>query len=514
MDTQKEALCRIISTLANKNEELQTFLETVDNTLTGLQEESCKVMSELEAELEELSSALEQRGAWLRDVIQEEKQRKEAELQKQLSEGKFALLSSEELLEFANQTLTITDEEEFLKAAKQIKERVTMAPAFRLTTRPVVTETMSQFTVDFSAEKAGLQQLHFLPVPEAPEIDESCCIVRDNAITVVWRPSGEADGDGVRNESYDLEYRKTNRDSSLHAAPEAFWEKIHNIRETQATISGLKFDSGFVVIRVRARNKMAPGEFSEPVIMETKGEHGLQNSSSSVCLQSITYSSVVFAAFNFGFDAVTAHAELKVCGNSVTWEPQGVKGHDPRLRGKENKSRSATPSPNKTAGNRSGRERFAGESYTVLGDQDMIGGCHYWELRPLPDWKSFSVGVVYRASLGRFDQLGKSAGSWCLHASQWLQSTLAAKHNNRAKALDWPLPQRIGIYCDYDNGDLSFIDVDRLHLLHSFKTKFSQPLVPAFTVWCGGIAITTGLQVPSFMGNFLSTNRSLSSLSQ
>lgn len=36
-------------------------------------------------------------------------------LQKQLSEGKFALLSCEELLEFANNTLDIADEEEFLK---------------------------------------------------------------------------------------------------------------------------------------------------------------------------------------------------------------------------------------------------------------------------------------------------------------------------------------------------------------------------------------------------------------
>lgn len=82
-------------------------------------------MSDLEVELGELSAALEEKGAELRDVIQEEKQRKEAELQNQLSEGKFALLSCEELLEFANQTLTITNEEEFLKAAKQIKERFT-----------------------------------------------------------------------------------------------------------------------------------------------------------------------------------------------------------------------------------------------------------------------------------------------------------------------------------------------------------------------------------------------------
>ncbi|XP_068430273.1 FSD1-like protein isoform X2 [Clinocottus analis] len=490
MDTQKEALCRIITTLANKNEELQNFLETVDNTLTGLQEESCKVTSELEAELEQLSSALEEKGAVLRDVIKEETQRKEAELQKQICEGKSALLSCEELLQFANKTLTITNEEEFLKAAKQIKERVTMAPAFRLTTRLAATENMSQYTVDFSSERAGLQRLHFLPVPRAPEIDISNCVVRDNTIVVVWQPAGEADSDSSRIEHYELQHRKTNRDDALRAAGDACWEKIDDIRETQVTISGLKFDSRFVVVRVRARNKAAAGEFSEPVSMETR-------------------------AYNFGFDAVTAHAELKVGADTVTWEPQGVKGHDPRLRGKENKSsRSATPSPNKTAGSRAGRDRFAGESYTVLGDQEMTGGCHYWELRPLTDWKSFSVGVAYRASLGRFDQLGKGAGSWCLHASQWLQSSLAAKHNNKAKALDWPLPQRIGIYCDYDNGDLSFIDVDRHRMIHSFKTKFSQPLLPAFTVWCGGITIATGLQVPSFMGNFLSTNRSLSNLSQ
>ncbi|KAL3049797.1 FSD1-like protein isoform X1 [Trematomus bernacchii] len=489
MDSQKEALCRIISTLANKNEELQTFLETVDNTLTGLQEESCKVMSELEAELEELSSALEEKGAGLRDVIKEEKRRKEAELQKQMSEGKFALRSGEELLEFANQTLTITNEEEFLKAAKQIKERVTMAPGFRLATRPAASETMSQFTVDFSAERAGLQRLHFLPVPKAPEIDAPSCVARDNNITVAWRPAGDGDADDGRIERYDLEYRKSNREDSLRAAGDACWEKIPDIEETQATISGLKFDSRFVVVRVRARNKAAAGDFSEPV-------------------------AVLTAAFAFVFDGSSAHAELRVQSDTVTWEPQGVKGHDARLRGKENKSsRSATPSPNKTAGSRGARDRFAGESYTVLGDQEMVGGGLYWELRPLADWKSFSVGVAYRSSLGRFDQLGKSSGSWCLHASQWLQSSLAVKHNNRAKALDWPLPQRIGIYCDYDNGDLIFIDVDRLRLLHSFKTKFSQPLVPAFTVWCGGIALTTGLQVPSFMGNFLSTNQSLSNLS-
>lgn len=32
------------------------------------------------------------------------------------------------------------------------------------------------------------------------------------------------------------------------------------------------------------------------------------------------------------------------------------------------------------------------------------------------------------------------------------------------------------------SGDLFFIDAERLHLLHSFKAKFNQPLLPAVTV--------------------------------
>ncbi|RVE66212.1 hypothetical protein OJAV_G00124770 [Oryzias javanicus] len=338
MDTQKEALRRIIGTLANKREELQHFLDSIDGSLSGLQDESCKAMMELEAELDQLRSSLEERGAELREMIKGEEQRKKAELKRQRSEGACALQSCDDLLAFSNQTLTVSDEDDFLTAARLIKERVTMAPAFRLTTRPCVSESMSQFAVDFSAEREGLHKLHFLPgqshrhpgrspfpvevfgfwrsVPRAPEIDVSGCSVQDNAVRVTWRPAAEADADGCRPiQRYELEYRKTGRRSVLVGG--ACWERICEIGETQVTISGLKFDSPFVVVRVRARNKAAAGEFSEPVALETR-------------------------AFSFGFDEATAHADLRVHGDTVTWEPQGVRGHDPRLRSKE-KSRGAWP---------------------------------------------------------------------------------------------------------------------------------------------------------------------------
>lgn len=48
---------------------------------TSDQEESCKVLSELEAELELLRTTLEMKGVELQDTIKGEKQRKETELQ-------------------------------------------------------------------------------------------------------------------------------------------------------------------------------------------------------------------------------------------------------------------------------------------------------------------------------------------------------------------------------------------------------------------------------------------------
>lgn len=88
-----------------------------------------------------------------------------------------------------------------------------------------------------------LNDFFFLTVPRTPEIDVSSCVICDNTVKVAWQPAGEADSDSDISvsgpiECYELEYRKTNRDSSLRAAGEACWEKIHNIRETYVTVSG------------------------------------------------------------------------------------------------------------------------------------------------------------------------------------------------------------------------------------------------------------------------------------
>ncbi|XP_065803076.1 FSD1-like protein isoform X8 [Muntiacus reevesi] len=458
MDSQKEALQRIISTLANKNDEIQNFIDTLNQTLKGVQENSSNILSELDEEFDSLYSILDEVKESMINSIKQEQARKSQELQSQLSQCNNALENSEELLEFATRSLDIKEPEEFSKNVYVcVCYRVTMASAFRLSLKPKVSDNMTHLMVDFSQERQILQTLKFLPVPKAPEIDPVECLVADNSVTVAWRMPEEDN----KIDHFIMEYRKTNFDGLPRVKDERCWEVVDNIKGTEYTLSGLKFDSKYMNFRVRACNKAVAGEFSDPVTLETKVE--------DTC---------------------------------VEWDPTGGKGQDSKIKGKENKGRSGTPSPKRTSVGsrppavRGSRDRFTGESYTVLGDTAIESGQHYWEVKAQKDCKSYSVGVAYK-TLGKFDQLGKTNTSWCIHVNNWLQNTFAAKHNNKVKALDVAVPERIGVFCDFDGGQLSFYDANSKQLLYSFKAKFTQPVLPGFMVWCGGLSLSTGMQVPS-----------------
>uniref|UniRef100_A0A8C5TJI1 Fibronectin type III and SPRY domain containing 1 like n=1 Tax=Malurus cyaneus samueli TaxID=2593467 RepID=A0A8C5TJI1_9PASS len=289
---------------------------------------------------------------------------------------------------------------------------VTVASAFRLSLKPKVSDSMTHMMVDFALEKRMLQAVKFLPVPKAPEIDVAACLVADNCITISWRMPEE----DSRIDHFVLEYRKTNFDGLPRLKGEQRWELVDYIKATQYTLSGLKFDTKYMNLRVQACNKAVAGEYSDPVTLETK-------------------------AFVFSLDSTSSHLNLKVEDTYVEWDPTGGKGQE-KIKGKENKNRSNTASPKRStnsprASARGGRDRFAGESYTVLGDTAVESGQHYWEVRAQKDCKSYSVGVTYR-NPGKFDQLGKTNSSWCIHINNWLQTTFSAKHNNKAKTLDIP----------------------------------------------------------------------------
>ncbi|KAM6107180.1 LOW QUALITY PROTEIN: fibronectin type III and SPRY domain-containing protein 1 [Pterocles gutturalis] len=344
-----------------------------------------------------------------------------------------------------------------------------MAPAFRLSLKAKVSDNMSHL-MGFAQERA-CQALAFLPVPSTPEIDLAESLVADNCVTLAWRMPDE----DTKIDHYVLECR-TNFEGPPRAKEDQPWMVVEGIKGTEYTLSGLKFDMKYMNFRVRACNKAVAGEFSEPVTLETR-------------------------AFMFRLDASTCHQNLRVEELSVEWDATGGKAQDVKAREKDGKGRTASPanSPARAVqsqrmpSGRGGRDRFTAESYTVLGENVIDGDDHYWEVRYDRESKAFGVGVAYQ--LGRFDQLGKTSASWCLHL-KWLQVSFSAKHANKAKALDLPVPDCIGVYCNFHEGFLSFYNA-RTKQPHTFKAKFTQPVLPAFTVWCGSFHVTSGLQVPS-----------------
>ncbi|KAM6395926.1 fibronectin type III and SPRY domain-containing protein 1 [Rhynochetos jubatus] len=472
----QEALQKIITTLAVKNDEIQNFIDILKEMMQNVKGNSSRAQDDLEVEFQSLYTVLDELKDDMVTKIKQECASRTYELQAQLAACTKALESSEELLEVANQVLGMPDGNDFLQAAKQIKDSVTMAPAFRLSLKAKVSDNMSHLMVDFAQERRLLQALAFLPVPSTPEIDLAGTLVADNCVTLAWRMPNE----DRKIDHYVLEYRKTNFEGPPRAKEDQPWMVVEGIKGTEYTLSGLKFDMKYMNFRVRACNKAVAGEFSEPVTLETR-------------------------AFTFRLDASTCHQNLRVEELSVEWDATGGKVQDVKAREKDGKGRTASPansparvvqSPKRMPSGRGSRDRFTAESYTVLGDTLIDGDDHYWEVRYDPDSKAFGVGVAYR-SLGKFDQLGKTSASWCLHLNNWLQVSFSAKHANKAKALDVPVPDRIGVYCNFSEGLLSFYNGRTKQLLHSFKVKFTQPVLPAFTVWCGSFHVSTGLQVPS-----------------
>uniref|UniRef100_A0A671TS14 Fibronectin type III and SPRY domain containing 1 n=1 Tax=Sparus aurata TaxID=8175 RepID=A0A671TS14_SPAAU len=464
----------ITHTLALKNEEISNFVCTLKQSLDNLEANSNRVQGDLESEFTSLHSVLDGMKESMLTRIKQERASRTYELQSQLSACSKALESSEELLELANQTMCSSETDGFNQVTDPTP-LVTMAPAFRLSLKAKASDNMSHLMVDFSQERGMLQSLKFLPVPATPEIQVSECQVCDNTVTIAWtlpEPDSKID-------HYILEHRRTNHEGPPRIREDYPWMVLEGIKEMEHTLTGLRFDTRYMTFRVRACNKAVAGEFSEPVTLETH-------------------------AFTFKLDAASSHQNLKVEDLSVEWDSSGGKIQEMRKEKNRTNSpmhspaRSALMSPKRAPTARPGRDRFTAESYTVLADTMIDAGQQYWEVKFDKESKAFAVGVALR-SLGRFDQLGKSSASWCIHLNNWLQQSLTAKHNNKARTLDCPIPNSIGVYVNYDEGVLSFYNSKTKQLMHTFKTKFQQPVIPAFMVWNGSFSVVTGLQVPSIV---------------
>ncbi|XP_041634707.1 nuclear factor 7, ovary-like isoform X2 [Cheilinus undulatus] len=118
----------------------------------------------------------------------------------------------------------------------------------------------------------------------------------------------------------------------------------------------------------------------------------------------------------------------------------------------------------------------------VLGREGFTSGRHYWEVLvgEKDDWY---LGVA-RSSVNRKGRLSVSTtqGYWAL-AMKKGQGYRVSTSPPTLLPLD-ARPKRVGVYVDYEEGQVSFYDVRARTHIFTFKDKFTEKILPFFYLYC------------------------------
>ncbi|XP_041092375.1 E3 ubiquitin-protein ligase TRIM39-like [Polyodon spathula] len=116
--------------------------------------------------------------------------------------------------------------------------------------------------------------------------------------------------------------------------------------------------------------------------------------------------------------------------------------------------------------------------HCVLGMEGFTSGRRYWEVAvgKKRDWR---VGVTTESSMRKgYGFLNTSVGYW----------TLRLERGCEFKALTVPVtslplslkPRRLGVYLDYEEGQLSFYDAEKKNHIYTYTETFTEKLYPVF----------------------------------
>ncbi|KAK2862919.1 hypothetical protein Q5P01_002452 [Channa striata] len=118
----------------------------------------------------------------------------------------------------------------------------------------------------------------------------------------------------------------------------------------------------------------------------------------------------------------------------------------------------------------------------VLGREGFTAGRHYWEVQ-VGDKDDWYLGVA-KSSVNRKGRISVSTtqGYWAL-AMKKGQGYRVSTSPPILLHLD-PKPKRVGVYVDYEEGQVSFYDISTQTHIYTFTDTFTEKILPFFYLYC------------------------------
>ncbi|KAM5129861.1 zinc-binding protein A33-like [Mantella aurantiaca] len=131
-------------------------------------------------------------------------------------------------------------------------------------------------------------------------------------------------------------------------------------------------------------------------------------------------------------------------------------------------------------------ERFS-TNPCVLGAEGFTSGKHYWEAEVL-EGGGWDIGAAKESVRKKgWIRLSPKEGIWAMRLGQDQYQALTSPYSTHVPIRD--RARKMGIYLDYENGQLSFFNVDTKKHIFTFNDVFTEKIYPFFNVWYEGLEI-------------------------
>ncbi|XP_006013775.1 E3 ubiquitin-protein ligase TRIM39-like [Latimeria chalumnae] len=126
-------------------------------------------------------------------------------------------------------------------------------------------------------------------------------------------------------------------------------------------------------------------------------------------------------------------------------------------------------------------ERFINR-FAALGPEGLTSGRHYWEVK-VGDTRFWSLGVVRESVERKKTTVPSPVNGFYLLCKNFSFGVYYARWANLPLTVE---PRKIGVYVDYEGGQVSFYNADNMSHIYTYTDTFTERMYPYFRTFSDG----------------------------